>query len=46
MDLGVLLILGVGVFFVLAACMVNLFVALKTKETTDAILSELRRNRL
>jgi hypothetical protein len=43
MDLSVVLIVGTGVFFVLAVCLMILFVALKTKETTDTILAELRR---
>jgi hypothetical protein len=45
MELGVVMMLGVGVFMSLAASLVILFVLLKTKETTDAILAELRRPR-
>ena len=45
MDLGVVLIVGTGVFFVLAVCLMILFVSIKTKENTDAILAELRRRR-
>jgi hypothetical protein len=45
MELGVVLVLSVGVFMSVAASLVVLFVALKTKETTDIILSEMRRAR-
>ena len=37
--------LSVGVFMSVAASLVVLFVALKTKETADAILVEMRRAR-
>lgn len=37
--------LSIGVFMSVAASLVVLFVALKTKETTDAILTEIRRAR-
>jgi hypothetical protein len=43
MDLTVVFILGIGIFFVLGASLAILFVTLKTKETTDAILAELRK---
>lgn len=45
MDLSVFLVLAIGVFLVLGASLATLFVGLKTKETTDAILAELRRGR-
>lgn len=45
MDLTVVLILAIGVFLVLGVSLAILFVALRTKETTDAILAELRRSR-
>jgi hypothetical protein len=44
MDVAVTLILATGVFFVLATCLVVLFIALKTKENTDAILAEIRQS--
>jgi len=43
MDITIVLILAVGIFLILGACLALLFVTLKTKETTDAILAELRR---
>ena len=42
MDLGIGLIAAVGFFFVLAVCLVIVFLTLKTKETTDAILAEVK----
>jgi CHASE3 domain sensor protein len=45
MDLSVFLILAIGVFLMLGASLATFFVALKTKETADAILAELRRGR-
>jgi hypothetical protein len=45
MDIAIILILATGVFFVLATSLVVLFIALKTKENTDAILAEIRRNK-
>jgi len=41
-DLGIGMIAAVGFFFVLAVCLINLMLGLKTKETTDAILAELQ----
>jgi len=37
--------LSIGVFMSVAASLVVLFVTLKTKETTDTILAEIRRAR-
>ena len=42
MDVGIGLVAAVGFFFVLAVCLAIAFLALKTKETTDAILAEVR----
>ncbi len=42
MDIGVLLIAAVAFFFILAACLVILVIALQAKENTDALMVELR----
>ncbi len=43
MDIGVLLIAAIAFFFILAACLVIVILALKTKENTDQVLVELQR---
>lgn len=45
MDIGVLLLAAVSFFFVLAACLAILMVALKAKETSDTVLAEVRQLR-